>query len=335
MNIENEQVKEEFEELGARDIHEIYGLDDQLAIVRIGSTWTIIDRMFRVISRKDYDRIGRTMNGELVVAQKGEGFTFINSSGDEIIAPVDNAWAFENGIALVNNHGKYYFIDKAGDKKGPKFDFITKYSTLTRRYGLLTYKGSAKEHFENGSEFLPYQGWLLDYAIILLGKHQGVIDRNAQVVLEPCYDCICIDAIHQESGYIPVELNNRWGYVDLRTGEECVPIHYDEGLKATVLSDCTKLAIDRKLGLVDQHGRQLCPFEFDRIGNFVEGYAIVRVNGKYGYLREKDYTLIDEVRYASAYPFYKGYGEVTLKGILGYKKRFIDGEGRLFKRLPR
>ena len=267
------------------------------------------------------------------LVRKDEGYTFINSSDEELIAPVDNAWAFEKGLALVHKNGKYFFITAEGKKKGPKFDFISRYDRVSNSSSI---KGSAKDHFEDDYDFRPFDNWNEGYAIIFVGNKRGVINRKGKVVISPTYDEVSIDLAHQLSGHFPVAINGRWGYVNIKTGKEVVELKYDPICRFIKLSDgFTKLSIERKYGFVDRNGHELCPFIYDRIGNFIEGFAVVRIGDLYGYMSEEDFSILDEIRFSSAYAFLNGYAEVTVKGPLWTKTCYIDGEGRITKKIPR
>lgn len=334
MNIEKQKdnlndTDEPYEVINTFEVVELYGLNNQLAKARIGSKWMIVDRDFRVISRKDYDQIGRAI-GDMIIAEKDGGYTFINSKGEEICPPYDNVWAFNKGLALVKKNGEMFFINKEGTRISPVFDHICQYGNHQRT----TIKGSAKEVFESDEDVRPFKSWIGDYAIIIVGDKQGVINRKGKIVVPVHYDLVSIDRV-KRSNYISVSIDGKWGYVDKRTGEEVTDIVYDPICQYTRLTSHTKLSIDGKYGLIDKRGRQLCPFIYDQIGTFIDGCAVVRIGVKFGYMRYDDCSLICELRYSSAYPFISGYGEVSEKGLFGYKKRYVDASGRVFRKPPK
>lgn len=333
MDIEDEGVDSETQELcetvKASCILEFRVLNDNLASVRLGSKWAIIDRAFRIISRKDYDNIGR-MTNNMIIAKKDNKFTFINDRGEEICPPYDNVWAFDKGLALVQNKARMFFIDEEGNRHGDVFDYICRYGDSR----IIITKGSAIEVFDTEEELQPFQYWLGDCAIIMSENKQGVINRKGNIVVPPEYDLVSIDQ-KRPSNYIPVSRNGKWGYVDKRTGLEVTEIIYDSMCKYTPLTSRTKLSIDGKFGIIDKKGKQLCPFIYDQIGNFIDGFAVVRIGIKFGYIRYSDCTEVDEIRYISAYPFVFGYGEVSLKGIVGTKKRYIDKDGKIYRKRPK
>ena len=60
-------------------------------------------------------------------------------------------------------------------------------------------------------------------------------------------------------------------------------------------------------------------YNYDRIGDFKEGLAIVSLNGKFGYINEDGKEVIPPI-YNVASPFHKGLAEVKFKNTL----RIID-----------
>lgn len=339
MNIDNVKQSVIFEdEEGNRlaQYQEVQGFENEpnLAKVRIGDNWAIINRNFEVVSRIAYEEIGEFMK-ELVVTKCKDGFTFINKDGEEICRPYDNVWDFSSkGVALVQERNDFFFINKDGERVGPRFDYISRYGRLGKSLSTPA-MGSARDYFERGSKFQSYKGWINDMAIIFINGHQGIINKRGHLVTEVTYDEVCLDGVQKKSPYIPVSRNGKWGYIDKRTGKEVTLITYGPSVQWTELTPRTKLSKNGKLGFVDNHGFELTFFEFDRIGRFTNGFAIVRKGLVYGYLREDDLTLLSDVVFLSAYPFLDGFGEVVVKTIFGRKTRFIDKNGRLFKKISR
>lgn len=266
-------------------------------------------------------------------AREGAGYCFFNESAEEICRPYEDLWPFYKGRALAKERGQLFFINEEGTEFGPRFDYIT---TVGRVPVQQVPRGGAKEHYKEGRKLRPYKGFVNSLAIIFIGGKQGIINHKGHLVASVEYDEVCIDSIPRKSNYLPVSKAGKWGYIDRRTGEEVTLIAYDKSVQWTELTAVTRLAKDGKYGLVDKHGYELTNFEFDHIKPFSDGMAVVRIGRQFGYLREDNFTLATDVEFNSAYPFINGYGEVTIKGFFGsIKTRYVDKEGRIFRKLPR
>lgn len=282
------------------------------------------------------DRKGVTMretNLRIGEAREGAGYCFFNEDGEEICRPYEDLWPFYKGRALVMEKRQLFFINENGTQVGPRFDYI---NTVGRIPFQQTPRGGAEAHFKEGRKLRPYKGFVNGLAIIFIGGKQGIISRKGHLVASVEYDEVCVDSIPRKSNYIPVSKAGKWGFVDRRTGEEVTLIAYDKSTQWTELTTATRLAKDGKYGLVDRHGVELTPFVYDHIKPFSEGMAVVRIGRQFGYLREDNFSLATEIEFNSAYPFINGFGEVTIKGFFGsIKTRYVDKEGRIFRKLPR
>ncbi len=266
-------------------------------------------------------------------AREGAGYCFFNENSEEICRPYQNLWPFYKGRALAMERGELFFINEDGVQVGPRFDFI---NTVGRIPVQQIPRGGAEAHFKEERKFRPYKDFINGLAVIFINGKQGVINRKGHLVASADYDEVCIDIIPRKSNYIPVSKAGKWGYIDRRTCEEITLIAYDKSVQWTELTSCTRLAKDGKYGLIDRHGHELTDFRFDHIKPFAEGMAVVRIGRQFGYLREDNFTLATDVEFNSAYSFINGYGEVTVRGFFGsIKTRYVDKEGRIFRKLPR
>ena len=120
----------------------------------------------------------------------------------------------------------------------------------------------------------------------------------------------------------------KYGYIDIRTGEEIIPWRYN---KTKCISD--KLIAGQlnngKWEIIDTTGKELCPCKYDWVGRFSEGIARVELSGKWGAID----TTVREVipcKYDLIYPFSGGLARVILNGRRG----FIDKQGNWYDEEP-
>src|SRR5262249_37218292 len=82
---------------------------------------------------------------------------------------------------------------------------------------------------------------------------------------------------------------------------------------------------DRGLcGVVKTDGSIVVPPQFDWVGRFHEGRALVRSNGLYGYI-DMNGRLVAKPQYALAGDYWHGFAEVDIGG----KSALIDAEGHI------
>ncbi len=82
-------------------------------------------------------------------------------------------------------------------------------------------------------------------------------------------------------------------------------------------------------GAVTKEGDQIIKPAFDWIGNFHEGVAAFRLNGRYGYVDAQG-KIVSGAQFSRAGDFWKGYAEVSVGG----NSALIDREGQLALEVP-
>jgi hypothetical protein len=120
------------------------------------NTWFIYDRKGNKVGETHYTLWDEFSEG-MIVAQKGELFGFVDSTGQMSI-PFEYEWAcaFKNGLAWVKKDGRYGFIDKIGNVAIPlKYDSDQDY-VFMEAFGAPVVDPQTNEHFyidRNGKEY--------------------------------------------------------------------------------------------------------------------------------------------------------------------------------------
>ncbi len=120
------------------------------------------------------------VNPDLTPVHFGGKWGFVNRDKQLIIEPrFENAFPFQEGLALVADRGRYGFIDASG------------------QYAVYP-------------EFLGARSFRNGLAGVILTVHWGFIDRTGQFAVTPYYE-ECGDF---SEGVAPVKWRGRWGFVD-------------------------------------------------------------------------------------------------------------------------
>jgi hypothetical protein len=272
--------------------------------------------------------------GRLRIEIKGK-YGYLDRDGKVVIKPqFDIANEFHQGLAYVRAGEKYGFIDLEGKLVIP----LHIYTNQDRLKDLIRMSGCRFP-----GEFLR----------IAKDQKYGFLDRKGRIICPPQFD----QAFDFSEGLAAVASGNKWGYLD-GTGKLAIPLHYNaarsfsQGLAAVAIGqkygyvDPTgKLAIppqfsdagefadgvalvhlpDGAKGLVDKQGKIVTlNFSFDELEPFADGMAVVKVDGKYGYV-DKQGTLIVKPQYDRAYQFDQGLARVVREDKVG----LIDRTGKV------
>lgn len=237
-----------------------------------------------------------------------DGGGYIDASGKFVIGP-QNEWGaarpFREGIAGVILWGKGgarnmpAWIDRSGKvlfvSEGAEGAYFSE--------GLMPQVKDHKWGFMDKSfKFViqPRFDWAVSFsegrAVIRLGRKWGFIDKSGKIVIRPKYDLVWpfIDGLARvryetPNGKVMTEegeqtsYSYQYGFVD-HDGNEIIPpqfrwaTSFSEGLALAAPPD------SKLLGIIDKAGGFVQAPEYEDGGEFHEGLAAVRVNGKWGYV---------------------------------------------------
>ena len=84
-----------------------------------------------------------------------------------------------------------------------------------------------------------------------------------------------------------------------------------------------EVKLNGKYGFIDKTGREVIPCKYDDAESFHEGFAAVKLNGKYGFIDKTGREVIP-CKYDYTFKFSEGFAAVELNGKYG----FIDKKGK-------
>jgi len=128
------------------------------------------------------------------------------------------------------------------------------------------------------------------------------------------------------SGLIPYRRGEKWGFSDANKNL-LIQAWYDDARPFS--EGLAMVKLNGKYGYIDKSGKELIPFKYDLahyldLGhNFSEGLAAVILNGKYGYIDKSGKEVIP-FKYDLGHDFSEGLAEVVLNDKCGY----IDKSGK-------
>ena len=290
----------------------------------------------------DYFRkFSEGLAGVLVEGKVG----FIDKTGSLVIpAKYNGLGYFHEGLVGVMTNGKWGYIDKmdnivipakyedsrlfceglAGVKINGMWGFIDKMDNL-----VIPAKYSKVGDFHEG---LAWAGNFYKW---------GFIDKAGTMVIPAKYD----EARYFENGKAKVKLNGREFYID-RNGNEvdsnapAAPTSsaahdedpYAADIALTSEYESFKDPSSGKYGFKHDDS-VVIPAKYDDAGDFSEGLALVKINGKYGFI-DKTGSLVIPAIFGDATKFHEGIAGVTVHDsvgglIINRKLGIIDKTGTL------
>lgn len=113
--------------------------------------------------------------------------------------------------------------------------------------------------------------------------------------------------------------NKYFGFVN-NLGEEVIPLKYEKAYDFIDGKAIVKL--NGKYGFIDKTGKTIIPFEYSELKYFSDGLALAQKDGKYGFIDENGNTKI-AFGYKDAYSYSENLSAVRKDGKYGY----IDTKG--------
>lgn len=312
--------------------------EDGLAIVGNGkedSKYGYIDKTGNYIVNPQFS-YAKDFSDGLAVVKSNDKYGYIGKDGKYAINPqFDYAIDFKNGMAAVLSDNKFGFIDKNGKYViNPQFDYVD-YNMMGFYDPNFYYDmGVIPVRVDSKYGFIDFSG-----KIVITPQYDSIYPKAADIDLQP--------KTGKEGNYLmPVELNEKWGFID-NTGKTIINPQFDS---VTYFHNGIAMVIlDGKYGFINTDGKyttnpildyvefsynyksgDLCPYsqdnkigyvnptnggayiqpQYDDGGKFINGFAIVKKNGKYGYINQQNETITDFI-YKSCNDFkYDGYAVV-------------------------
>jgi hypothetical protein len=240
----------------------------------------------------------------------GLKFGYMNTNGEKII-PVqyDGAADFEDGFALVKMGKVKSGI--LGDYIGGKCGVINKAGKLIIpiEYDVINQIHLSFIEVSNG-----------DYA----NRRSGVFNISGKQILPIEYSTICFLpnrilaakeknkalALFDKTGkQLTDYVINGSGYFNEKT--KLFPVYQESNYQIT------------GMGFMDLYGKLVIPYKYHQADNFVDGYAMVAINNKWGIIDEKDKVIVPLQYEAVGSKFSEGWLSVKQNG----KWTFLNKEG--------
>lgn len=219
-----------------------------------------IDSTGKILSLPQYQLISELSDGRIKVA-KNTKWGFVDSSGTEVIsATYNHCNDFSEGLAVVLMEKKWGVIDKFGRVVVPfRYERIEQFSgglALVQQkdvYGYIDKKGREvipvrytavepptdgliKVNMDGKWGLIDLQGRVIlpcQYQLYRCGYRQYLLEQNGRwglfapefgILIEPAYEAI--GYVGEESGWVRVKQNGRWGWVDGQ-GQTMIPCRFD------------------------------------------------------------------------------------------------------------
>jgi hypothetical protein len=217
----------------------------------------------------------RCLGGLVTIKDNYNKYYLVNKTGKPLNSKTWEAIGeFSDGLALVKDNSKWGFIDAQGNKViDTKFDAASGFT-----------KGAAIVK-ENGKFFL-------------INKKGDPINSNK-------YDA----AGTPDYGTFPVQKDNLTGLIDSK-GNVLIDFKQNYSSLLYMTEDRVWASKDGKWGLLDNTGKALTEFIYDGANFFKNGFAVVKMNDKYGVINKAGKFIVP-AEYMSLGSIYKN----TILGI--------------------
>ncbi|OYU95463.1 MAG: hypothetical protein CFE21_09985 [Bacteroidetes bacterium B1(2017)] len=286
------------------------------ASVKKGGKWGLINTSGELLTPIVYDyELGSPSGHDFVDVRKNGKYGKLDSSFKELIpclydVPIEHipGYVTKNGkVALINKDGKLitdFLYDYIGDRLYPERSFHYSSMRIGNKWGFIDNKGKVlfPPQFDEvfGGSFKSY--W------VKIGSDYGFINAAAKFII-PCkyqdilylenalfavktngkyafLDSTTLDLLfaprfedvrQYTEGYIPVKLNNKWGFAN-KKGGVAIPCAYEYA--CTFSEGRAAVKLFGKWGFIDKAGTMVIPPKYDSPGWFVQNRVTLELNRK-------------------------------------------------------
>jgi hypothetical protein len=279
---------------------------------------------------EEFENDFRLQNYIFLPFKEDGNWGYLNEYGKEMIEPVyEEASLFSDGLAAVAQQGLYGYISKSGNL-------------------VINYLFKDAEPFHNG------------FAVVMKDSLYGLINKKGEFIIQALYD----ELSETEDDLFIAAKNEKYGYVrrngvpltaftfdiasDFRNHKAVVSLGEKSGLideqgryiinpvfdELVFISDSLLKAMNEEelWGIIDAQGDTILPFDYEAIGEFGDGLALVARQGKCGYVDKTGSVVIPlKFIYSTSLlttgQFLNGYALLKQK----YTSALIDRNGEVIK----
>lgn len=259
--------------------------------------------------------------------EKGKA-SYLNADGEEITTHYDVVLFAHDGLRAVKKDGKYGFIkDVNGAAITPlMFDDAKRFSEglavvrVNNKYGAVNTQGNVVI----APRFDYIEPFKAGVAIVQNNEQFGAIDTKGNLIIPTIYQLL----FSFNNGIFTAKAKEKYGFVD-KNNNTVLPFKYkkatqfSENIAAVVTLDdpCTSNCMMR---LINKKGKFLSDNGFPYVGLFIEGFADVQKNGKYGFINKKGEVVVPII-YDRVGRFTEGMASVGMNG----KDGFVNTSGKV------
>lgn len=294
---------------------------ENIFLVKKGGVYQYFDLNGKLISNSSFEKANVFCEGLALIYNENK-YSFINANGEiKITTNYNSIQSFENGFAVFEINDKYGLIDKDGKEVLPaKYENITieEDCYIVQKEDLsgvldAKFKSIIDYKFDTISKIET--AFLVSLCDEDYNTKYGLFDIKGNEIVPLEYDYI-----NFQNNYFIVENDYKYGLIDI-LGKIIIPVKYDE---VVVENNFIKALKKDKIHLFDFTGNPNGDLKFDRIDDFSNGFALVGIKDKYGFINDLGQLKIPAI-YNGAFDFANGIADVANNGKWG----FINTKGEV------
>lgn len=258
------------------------------AMVSKGDKWAIINKKGDLVTGFEYSEAGDFFGEGLINVKKNGFWGYVNKKGETVIPfKYKQASIFQSGLALATvDNKKFFFMNKYGEKM--KFSFAAA-RPFNDGLALLRATNGPLCFIDNTGQIVINSGFDLaqDFnggiSVVRKNERWGAIDTKGNLIVDFRYEF----KSRCENGYVELKLNSNdvWHRFS-NTGRELHTKPFNEDWKLAFLHEgYMKSGKVGAQGFMNSDAKVVVPRIYAEVENFSNGYARVKKNELWGYVK--------------------------------------------------